>query len=76
MTDKKTNIIGIRVSEHDRKILERHAKAEGKSLSDFVRDQVFRGGGRILQGIELPDGTKIPLNQLHQARFVFLSESN
>ncbi len=41
MKDTKNKVIGIRVSEEEKKMLEQLARAEGEELSEYIRKRIF-----------------------------------
>ena len=46
MSKKSKKIIGFRVSEQEKKLLEQLAAAENKELSDYIRERVFSSAVR------------------------------
>jgi uncharacterized protein (DUF1778 family) len=50
--DRKTNVLRIRLKEHDRKLLEAVAKYEGEDCSTWARDVLLRVAKRRLGPIE------------------------
>ncbi len=63
-------MVSFKLTEEERELLEAYAKEEGKSLSEYCRDQAFSYRGENVPMLELPDGTKVKVSELGKARFI------
>lgn len=69
--DTLTKTVSFRVSIKDYDHLQKYADAAGQTVSEYVRTQAFRlYGGGLVSALELPNGERVPVDQLKDARFI------